>query len=186
MKEFYPVDGSRISKEQAAVAGPALEAIALRFNGQATTAEIVRIASDHGHALHRFFTWDNVKAGEQWRRKEAEKLLHSIRYRVVEKGKTKEDRPLFVSFKVTGDEEAREFASRKFGKDEEAIDTQQRRVYVHIDRVLSDEELVVRAIEDARRELGAWRRRWEERQGFAEVFRDKFQPVLSAMDGLAA
>ncbi|MEK9724887.1 MAG: hypothetical protein VW405_15575 [Rhodospirillaceae bacterium] len=82
--------GRRTPKVSAQVVGERLEHLRQVGGGQLTTKAVVKDARPVKAALHPCFTWDDAKAGEQWRLHEARNLIRSVE--VVVKDATGEER----------------------------------------------------------------------------------------------
>ncbi len=59
-----------------------LEAI-YKDRGRLVPAEIVEVASEKTHPLHRFFEWDDSEAGRLYRNAQAAGLVRSVKIRVT-------------------------------------------------------------------------------------------------------
>lgn len=81
IKEFFATAGSRFTKQDAAIIGPALQELAA--SGQATDNSIVEIAHSSNSPLHAYFEWNNEKAAHQYRLGQAREIATSIRVRLI-------------------------------------------------------------------------------------------------------
>jgi len=82
LKEYFAVEGSRFSQEDARAIGPVLEHLAHRGQGKATEMDIIHAASDPRSPLHRHFEWDNHEAARQWRKQQAREMVSAIAVKV--------------------------------------------------------------------------------------------------------
>lgn len=64
--------------------------------GGLTPASVVEASRDEAAPLHPVFTWDDTKAGENWRRQEARSLIRSIEV-IRDDDASKTAVPVFVS-----------------------------------------------------------------------------------------
>lgn len=65
----------------------AIQKLEDRF-GRVSAERLVEAASDRKHPLHNDFTWDNTKAGHQYRLHEARSIIVSIRFAINDVSKT--------------------------------------------------------------------------------------------------
>lgn len=138
--------GSRI-KINAKVAGQELERIRTRHNGRLTPQDILKEAKAKASPLHGAFEWSDNKAAQQFRLQQAQYLIRSIEVVVVQsKTKTSNVRA-FVNVKRDSD-----------------------RSYTSIGHAMSDAELRQQVVAQAWKELGEWRRRYENLAEFSKVF----------------
>jgi hypothetical protein len=138
--------GSRVEAD-AQLVGDELERIRVHQNGRLESEDVVREARDDASPLHPIFDWDNEIAGEKWRIEQAKYLIRSIDV-VIERS----------------DEEAvpiRAFVSVKRDED---------RSYTSTVDALADPVLRAQVVEQAFRELEAWRKRHAELIEFARIF----------------
>ncbi len=68
--------GSMIAACDAQVIGEEIQSLA--GTGGVTPAQVVDASRDEGARLHRFFTWDDAVAADNWRLREARQLLNSV------------------------------------------------------------------------------------------------------------
>lgn len=111
LREYFAAAGSPFSKEQAAVIGPQLEAMAeegvldTKDEGAAKRT-IVDVARSANHPLHNEFIWDDAKAADLQRLDHAGRMLRSIRVRFVQ-----DDRPRTApAYRITRAEPKSSFA----------------------------------------------------------------------------
>ena len=76
------------NKTQRAEVKSALEALAAGNNGKVNPRDVLAEAKSDTSPLHRYFTWEDSKAGERYRLQEARALLQRYRIRIVEGEKT--------------------------------------------------------------------------------------------------
>lgn len=111
--------------------------------------------STAGKALHAHFTWDDEKAGEQWRLSEARDLIRRVR--VVYREATESE----------GARTLRAYHSVASGNGQ--------RVYVDADKIASDEFSRTLLLREMRRDWMALRRRYEHFSEFAAVVLEDFK-----------
>jgi hypothetical protein len=137
--------GSHLSLD-AQLAGEELERIRVRQNGRIESEDVVREAREESSPLHPAFDWNDVSAAEKYRIEQAKYLIRSIEV-VIDRGEESTPIRAFVSVK----------------RDED-------RSYTSTVHALSDPALRAQVVEQAFRELEAWRRRHAELIEFARVF----------------
>jgi hypothetical protein len=133
----------------AQVAGEELECIRSFHGGELRPGDVVDSARDPRSRLHPVFTWDNTEAAESWRKHEARQLISSVR--VVVRAL---DRP----------QPQRQIAYVSVPQPDKG------RAYLPAKVVMSDEVLRQRALDEALRQLEAWRRRYAHLNELAAVF----------------
>ena len=136
--------GSTLTDEQAQKYGPCIATIAEKNNGNVNQQAIVDEAVPKTSELHGFFEWNNKRAAEKYRLRQAGHLLRSIHV-VVERDENAESIRAFHNVYVETEDPEK-----------------QARVYVHIKRVLGDADLLRQVIQQAMNELEAWKARYEQ------------------------
>lgn len=127
-----------------------LQRIAEAHGGMLRPADVVAAAEPDDSPLHDHFEWDDSKAGAAYRLWQARTLIRvSVTYTPVSPGKQVAHR-VFVS--LTPDRD---------------IDGGGYRV---VTDVLSDADLRAQMLADAKREMLAWRRKYQTLHELAEVF----------------
>jgi hypothetical protein len=135
--------GSRLTNDQARGIAPVLHALEAR-DGRIQPQAVVDAARDPGSPLHALFEWDDSKAAEAHRIQTASTIIRSITYRVMSLGKQVNDyQPMFVRYQ---EGPAGEGGPTGYG---------------HVVTVLGDDDLRGRMVDQARKELDAWVRRYE-------------------------
>lgn len=131
----------------AQAAGEELEKIRVRNNGRLESALVVDAARPETSPLHAAFEWSDKAAAEQWRAEQARFLIRSVEIVIDQPDRDAVPIRAFVSVKR---DEDRSFTST-----------------VH---ALADPDLRAQVIEQAWRELEAWRQRHAELIEFGRVF----------------
>jgi hypothetical protein len=126
--------GSRIAVEDAQAIGEALEQV-LECTGELTPPAVVEAAEPEDHPLHGYFEWDNDKAAYAHRLQQARRLIRSVV--IAEDNGEDSGVPAFLSLSVAKEDEPEE--------DEES---EQHRVYLRIEDVMSDEDLRQRSLKE--------------------------------------
>jgi hypothetical protein len=135
--------GSRLTNGQAREIAPVLHALEAR-DGLVHPQAVVEAARDPASPLHALFEWDDAKAAEEYRIQTARTIIRSITYRVMALGKSVNDyQPMFVRYQENEDGQPG------------------RSGYGNVVKVLGDEDLRKKLLDQARRELDAWIRRYE-------------------------
>jgi hypothetical protein len=82
--KYGAANGSGYSTDDALTIGPVLEELA--NEGRSTASGVVEEARDGDSAIHPYFEWNDVIAGEEWRKTQARHMLRSIKIQVVNTG----------------------------------------------------------------------------------------------------
>jgi len=147
-KEYVWREGTRYSVE-AQVAGEHLESLEYK-HGALTPDLVVREARKKSSPLHPCFTWDDTKAAESYRRFEARKLTGSV---LVVTQQTTEPVRAFHSVPITI-----------------TSDDEQARGYVSLDVAIADESHRNHLLQQAFRDLAAWRNKYAELKELHSIF----------------
>jgi len=138
-------DGARVNLD-AQTAGEEIERVRTAQNGRLAPLDLVEASRDPAAPLHPAFEWDNAVAAESWRVEQAKYLIRSIDVVMVSEQEQKSVRA-FVSVK----------------RDED-------RSYTSVSHAMSDADLRKQVLDNALRELEAWRNRYAELVELANVF----------------
>jgi hypothetical protein len=128
--------------------GEELEALRRRHGGRLTSQHVLVEAMKRRSALHGFFEWDDAQAAQKHRLAQASYLIRAVV--VVPEENEPPFEPVRAFVCVSGDEKPRSFT--------------------HICAAMRDEDLRKTVIEQARKELAAWRKRYTDLEAFVEVF----------------
>jgi hypothetical protein len=142
IKEYYAAAGSRYSKHDAEIIGPALADLAAK--GPVTAQEVADVARSSNSPLHRFFEWDDKKAANLYRTEQARNMLRSIKVKYVEDGAEKVTR----AFQITASRRERDGLHG----------------YSSISVMHGDRAVAVHMMRNAMRELQQWKERYEAHQ----------------------
>lgn len=170
MKEVVTAaPGARITDRDAAEVRVELKRIETE-RGLVTADAVVDAARPAGAPLHRFFEWDDSEAAEQWRCQQARVLIRAI---VV----TTETiaYPAFVNL-----------PRRIIAEVAPAEEGSHLNPYLSTDLVMANEEQAKAVMEQARRDLLAFRRRYGQLAAVHEEFRETYQPVLDVIEKVTA
>jgi hypothetical protein len=138
--------GSHVALDAQSV-GDELERIRVHQNGRIESEDVVREARDDASPLHPAFDWNDATAAEKYRVEQAKYLIRSIEV-VIERS---DEEPVPI----------RAFVSVKRDED---------RSYTSTVHALSDPVLRAQIVEQAFKELEAWRQRHAELTEFARFF----------------
>ena len=130
------------------VVGAELEKIE-REKGKIEPQDLVDAARPESSDLHKLFEWDDVKAGELYRRSQANVIIHSI---VVD---------------VTDTETYSAFVNIREGSDE---GQKMRGMYVNLNGALENEEQRQLLLRCALRELKIFQKKYSKLRELSEVF----------------
>lgn len=84
--EWNPSMWSGVSKTDIQKVIKELRAIENSY-GEVNPALIIEASKKKNSLLHNYFEWDNEKAADQWRVKQAQYLLNAIQVKVIKEGK---------------------------------------------------------------------------------------------------
>ena len=148
--------GSRL-KGNAQEVGEAIEAIA-DDQGVADPSSVVDAARDSGSVLHTQFEWNNRKAGDKYREDQAGHLLRCI---LIERpdNEDENDPATTRAYRVVN------VASENSSDSEDTI-----RGYVTTHRAMNEPLLRAQVLEDAKRELKAFRNKYAELKELVHIF----------------
>lgn len=122
-------------------------------NAQGLTPEnVVERARNVNNPLHRYFTWDNTKAGDKWRKWEARFLIRSIRVTISER-------------------EVQAFESVKVNVTEGNNGVEMGREYVDVVTIFNDKELKSQLINSALAEARYWAEKYKSLSELNPVFK---------------
>lgn len=137
-------DGSRIkNRPDPEVAHAEIERID-KLHGKATAELVVQASKKKTAPLHHCFTWDDTVAGEQWRKREARKIMGALEVVVVRGDAPPSRAPAFVN------------VERGEG-------------YRPIEIVMECESMRSTILERARQDLNHWRRRYGHLKKYSEL-----------------
>jgi hypothetical protein len=94
MTRYKAKKGSRINDKEAQLIGTIIEEYSIKNNG-ISSEDIVNIAKPKTSKLHKYFTWDDKRAGKLYRIQEARALIASVQEIKIIRGKQKEQRSFF-------------------------------------------------------------------------------------------
>lgn len=128
------------------VAGEEMERLRVRHNGRLESEHVLSAARSTRSPLHPAFEWDDQVAAEAYRVEQAQYLIRSIEVVVERRGEEPFPIRAFVS-----------------------VQREQDRSYTSTFHALSDPDLRQQVVEQAWRELEAWRQRHAELTEFAKI-----------------
>lgn len=143
----YKWKGFAPPKISAQTAGEELERIRQKFNGRLLNAHVVTESKEKYAPLHSAFEWDDKKAAHFFRLDQAGHIIRNV---------------VVVNVAPSGEKSVvRAFVN---------VEQDEQRHYTNIATAMNDEELRKQVIEQAWRELVAWRERYKELVEFAKLF----------------
>lgn len=131
------------SKVDPQVVGESLKKIEEKYGGL-KPSYIISEAKYKDHPLHECFEWSDTIAAQKWRERQASSMLRVV---VVQKEYSAEPIRAFVS-----------------------IRNENGYTYQNFDQVMMDPETAQMHLNDAKRELDAWMRKWKHLQQLAVYF----------------
>lgn len=164
---YRPRDGSGLSREKAQIVGPELKRISLENNG-ITAPLVVESARSSSSPLHFYFEWDDERAAELYRHKEAGRLIRSvIEVKFIKHGGDWKEESKINSFHlVTVKEEEDDAPKRK---------------YLEVGRIRESKDLIDQVMEQAEKELRIFQAKYSAYQKELKFVR-KFGKLLNAID----
>lgn len=151
---YKPVKGSILSDEQAERYGAHIAGLIEEQAGGTTEELILSDAKSPRSPLHEWFEWDDTIAADKYRITQARYLVRSINVTINHPDGTEDEVRAFYHVTVT---------------DRETEQTD--RLVVTLDRVMTEAELRAQVIEEALKQLQAWRRKYEQYSEFAGIIR---------------
>lgn len=166
MKTIYNArPGRRISPDKAQIYGECLYDLKEEAGDLLSPAFVVKKSRNKKSPLHDFFTWDDTKAAELYRIREARYLIGSITV-VIEYDKEEEGEEIkaFHNIKVMHED------GEKQG-------------YVTIAEVRKNQDFLDIVIANAYSEMIAWGDRYKQYRRLAK-FKKPFNPIFKSIDNL--
>lgn len=149
---YIPADGSTLTRKQAQKYGDRITRLIVRSDGSITPAQVVKDARSKRSPLHDGFEWDDETAAEKWRLEQASYILRSIHVVV-----TAADCSEVVTVR------AFQHVTLKRADDEPV------KAYVLVAKAMNEDALRAQVLEDAHRQLLAWRKKYATYEEFAAV-----------------
>jgi len=131
-----------------------------RKHGELTPQMVLWEASRDGSPLHSMFTWDDTIAANMYREQQARGLIRSLKVKMVNY-RDETEAPLRAMVNLVR-------------VDDDGVE---RTRYLHVERVLKDDQLRAQMMERARKELASFRNKYAVLTELSRVF--------SAIDALA-
>lgn len=164
---YHAKPGSPYSDDDAEVIGPVLRELA--EDGHSEAVSIVKAAEPEDSPLHPYFTWDDQEAARRYRKSEARKMARSIE----------------VSISTgSGEERVRAFHLVRRSDDDTETEGREPGQYRTVEQVESDPDACQQVVEDARRQLLSWLRRFQQYRELFGAFDDEFSEVFDAIEGV--
>lgn len=148
-KQYKAAKGSRMTDAQAERFGVRLNALVEKHGGSVTPEIVVNDARQEDSPLRDWFEWDDNKAAARYRLRQAREMLRSV-----------------VTVVILDERAEREEEIRAFHN----IVIEDERIYAPVARVLTEADLRKQMVEQALRELDAWRRRYKQYAELAAIF----------------
>jgi hypothetical protein len=143
--------GARYTHKQAQAIGDRIDKIARA--GTCTPRMVLDDAQSTRSPLHRHFEWDDGVAAEQYRMEQARHLINHLVI-VIENGDVTETKAYHSIVVEEVDEDDRS--------------------YMSVDKIRTEQVYVDKVIENAKREVRSWKRRYKE---YADVFGKVFVAI---------
>lgn len=168
--EFVWVRGCRISPKKADpnVVGAVLNELAVTHGGRITPRIVVDAARPADSPMHNVFEWDDPRAAELYREDQARHVLSSIRILQRDEGK------------------AQTTILHAFVNLTEQIGDEKERAYVPLARVLSHDDLLNQAVNNALAELRAFEDRYASFDQIAKAVRSAREAIEQVKEQTAA
>lgn len=157
-RKYLAAPGAPYDNDDAQVIGRELDR--LEHNGVPVTPDnVVSVATDADSPLHKFFTWDNVQAADNWRKSEARGLISHLLV-IIEKDEG-EPVALKARISVTTHNAEHHAAAPE---------------YVSVCAVLNSPAMRSQVLHQAQQELKSWAEKYE-RLGITEL-----QPIFRSVE----
>jgi hypothetical protein len=165
--EYRAVRGSHFSNRDAKIIGPCPQRLGAAHNNELAPERVVAEARRKTSPLHSYFEWDDAKAANLYRLKQAGEILRSITVTLVtHKGEKQEaEQPIRAWLSVKKEEPECEAS-----KD-----------YLPVTVIQNREGLIEQVIMQAHRELVGWSERYRLYHAL-KPFKEKFRPILAAIE----
>ena len=174
--------GSNLSQKDANLLGPVIRDLIAQHGGEADHLpdKLVEAAAPVNSPAHAYFEWDDAKAGIEYRRTQAQRLIRSIviQYKTYSGGKPD-----------TGRVRAFHVVTRKpteSTKDDATEAPRPVSVYVGLQTVVESDEYRQEVIDRARREFLALRARYDFYKKKFPEFATTFGPLWAILEQLEA
>lgn len=159
---YKPVKGSQLNQEQAQKYGEYISILEEEHGGVGVSL-IVQDAAKKRSPLHEYFEWDDKVAAGNYRIEQARHLLKNINVVVKTNGDEQEVRAFHaIKPKVL---EAKEQPTN--GKAYQPPGQEHR--FISVQRAMSDKEMATEVVQNALRELVAWKRKYSLYKQLAKV-----------------
>ena len=142
--------GAQFDRKKTQIYGHFLNHLAKSNKGKLTSKEVVNRARSEDSPIHDCFEWNDDKAAEGFRIKQAQDLMNHLQIVIKYNGEEKIV-PMFINLVI---EEGGKFERR----------------YVQTEIVAKDENLRRQAIEQALKELISWQKRYKDIQELGKIF----------------
>lgn len=146
--EFRAGLGARFGDKKAKIYGKYLMGLSQNNKDKLKPEIVVRAAQPKDSPIHECFEWDNSRAGNSWRKWQAQQLMSKLDLVIEYKGEEKIQRAFFNIETET-----------KIG-----------RAYIPLEIVFKDRGMRNQVIEQAMKELTGWQGRYESYQELADIF----------------
>lgn len=152
-KRFRAKEGASFGNDKAQVYGNELERIRKENAGILTPQIVVEEAKEKSSPIHNFFEWNNDLASEKYRLSQARQLINHINVIINHKGTKKEQRAYLNVTKAI-----------------EENDEDIQRIYVTIERALSEPKLRKQTLNNAIREIEYWKEKYKDYKELSVIF----------------
>ena len=152
MNKIYGITkGASISKANAQIYGKELEKINEDF-GSITPEQVVEKARNKSNPMHKYFDWNNNTASEKYRLWQARCLINHITIVIKYDGNIKEQKAFFSVNSEINDEETE-------------------KVYVTMEKALSEKDLRRQVLQKALDEIIYWKMKYNQYKELSEIFK---------------
>lgn len=145
-----------------------LQVIQSNHGGLLNPVDVVEYARDESTALHSRFEWEDSKAAEGYRLWQARQIIR-LEVRVI---KDTPKGPVFLEVEESEEPEARRVRAYVSLADDRYSEEADKRGYRKIEDVMSDPMLTQRLLEEAKRDMRTFRKKYESLSSLAKVFRE--------------
>jgi hypothetical protein len=150
-KNFKATKGAPFDKSKVQLYGKELDKISQKNNGTLTPTDVVDEARDMNNPLHEVFEWDNSEAADRYRLQQARQLINHITVD-IKYNNTNREQKAWISLDETPDD----------------VDTN--KVYVTVERVLTEKPLREQMLLSAIKEAEYWQNKYTEYRELNRIF----------------
>ena len=168
-------------------AGQFIEQLSEKNGGKITSKQLVDASRDECYELHACYEWDNSKAAEKYRLKQAGKVFQNLKVVSVDREVIRRDVKVTIISPKTADLEV----STKETDESTPVpiraylnmDVGGKKAYMQTEKVLSDTELRENALETVKADIRNFINKYRGLAGIADILEELAAELRGAKDG---